>query len=118
MKHGGIVPDDFTLDTEQENKKLAKEMKPYIVDQMKRVKSQLSDMYGSSVIEWNVSSDDINSMMEERIKDIEYINGTSEAKVVDRVKDALSEGFENEDTVKELADRIKDAIGEGMEVVS
>ena len=109
------LAESFMLDKVGEDELLAGGIKPYVVEQMKRVKAQLNDLYGSG-IKFDVTDEKIGEMMKARLADVKQINQTTEKIALDKIKSAIQSGVEDQLTIKDMAAKIKDAIGEGMEI--
>jgi SPP1 gp7 family putative phage head morphogenesis protein len=116
VRHGGLSPDAdaFELSSAEEDDALMELLQPFVKDQMKRVATNLHDTYSS--IQWDVTDSKVSALMKKRLREVHQINGTTNDTVLGRIKDAIQQATDNNETVAEMARGIKDAIGEGMEV--
>lgn len=109
-----IDPKAFLLNPVEENEKLLQLVKPLIVDQMRREKNRLNEELGT-LIEWDVTDENIKEFIEKRKKDIKEINTTTFKKANKKIGKAIEISIEENETPQEAAKRIKAAISEVVE---
>jgi len=110
-----ISPGSFLLDPFEENEKLLELVEPLIEDQMKREKTRLQDELGS-LIEWDVTDENIQEYIDARKEQITEINTTTFKKANKKIGEAIETSVKNNETPQEAAKRIKAAISDVGEV--
>lgn len=109
------TPAIFMLNPNQENEKLIKILKPLIKAQMKLDAKRLEQELGT-LIEFNVTNDDIQQYIDARKQQIKDINTTTFKKANQKIGVAIEEAIAANDTPQEAAKRIKDAIKDVRDV--
>ncbi len=110
-----IDPVAFLLNPLEENIRLMEQVKPLIVAQMKREKMRLQEELGS-LIEWNVTDDNIQEFIDDRKNEIKEINTTTFKKANKKIGKAIEVSMLNNETPQEAAKRIKAAISDTIQV--
>lgn len=110
-----IVPSMFMLNSTQENEKLIRTLRPLIVEQMKLDAARLEEELGT-LIEFNVTDDNIQQYIDARKQQIKDINTTTFKKANKKIGVAIEEAMLNNDTPQEAAKRIKGAISDTVQV--
>jgi SPP1 gp7 family putative phage head morphogenesis protein len=110
-----IDPSQFMLNPNEENEKLIKKLTPLIADQMKRDADRLKDELGT-LIEFNVTDENIQQYINERKEIIKGINTTTFKKANKKIGLAIEEAMNENATPQEAAKLVKEAIRDVKDV--
>jgi SPP1 gp7 family putative phage head morphogenesis protein len=112
---GKVDPDIFLFDLKEANETLIKAYEPFVEDQMIRETNRLREELGS-VIDWEVTPEDVEKFVKRRAKIIRKIDTTTFNAARDKIAEIVKEGIDQNMTVKELADAIKNGIKDTIEI--